>query len=297
MSESVGIIGLGVMGGAIAARLLDSQRRVVGFDIDLLRADALTLLGGEAARDVAELAKAADVILLSLPSTEAFAQVIGQLCRLSTAGLLVIDASTLSFEVKQSGRDALAAVGGVLLDCPLSGTGQQARHGDLVAYLSGDAAAVERAAPVIACFTRSIHRLGEFGQGTRMKLIANLLVAIHNVAAAEALLLAQRSGLDPALVLAAVGDGAGTSRMFEVRGPLMTDENFDEPTMRVEVFVKDLDLIASFAATSGTPTPLFSAATVIYQAAVAQGRGGQDTASVYGVLKRLSSPMDETSTE
>ena len=202
----------------------------------------------------------------------------------------MIEASTLPLETKIRGRDRLEPLGVALIDCPLSGTGQQARDGDLVAYVSGEAAAIDRATPVIAGFTRSQYQLGEFGNGTRMKLIANLLVAVHNVATAEALLLAQRAGLDLTTVLAAVGDGAGSSRMFEIRGPLMAADTYRPATISNRVFAKDLAIIDDFASALGSPTPLFAASTVVYRAAMAQGREDDDTAAVYAVLRQLSTP-------
>jgi 3-hydroxyisobutyrate dehydrogenase-like beta-hydroxyacid dehydrogenase len=136
--------------------------------------------------------------------------------------------------------------------------------------------------------TRAHYDVGEFGNGSKVKLVANLLVAVHNVAAAEALLLAERAGLDLGTVLAAVSDGAGTSRMFEVRGPQMVTADYADATMRVSVFGKDLQIVAAFAREYGSPVPLFSVASVFYQAALAQGRGEQDTASVHAVLRQLA---------
>jgi L-threonate 2-dehydrogenase len=170
----------------------------------------------------------------------------------------------------------------------MSGTGQQARDGDLVAYLSGDDEAKEKAKPVLAAFTRAQYDLGPFGRGTAMKLVANLLVAVHNAAAAEALLLAQRAGLDLADVLAAVGDGAGGSRMLQVRGPLMAAGRYSPATATVATMQKDNALIAAFADSVASPTPLFAATAVLYQAAVAQDRLQEDTACVFGVLQRLA---------
>ena len=283
----MGLVGLGIMGAAIAGQLLSSGFQVIGYDIDSSKCADLVRIGGRVASSVDDLARRVGCVVMSLATVEAFEQVVHELAEAAPRGLLAIDTSTLPLAVKQAGRAELDRVGAALLDAPLSGTGQQARTGDVVAYVSGDPGAVERALPVLAGFTRGQHQLGAFGNGIRMKLVANLLVAVHNVAAAEAILLARRSGLDAETVLTAVGDGAGTSRMFEVRGPLMVTEEFGEPTMRVDVFAKDLAIIAQLASDTGTPTPLFDAAEIIYATALIQGRGGQDTASVYGVLRDL----------
>ena len=239
----------------------------------------------------ADVARDADVVVTSLPSAGALLAVldgddgVGAAAR---AGLVIVETSTLGHDTKEDGRARAAAWGGTLLDCPMSGTGQQARDGDLIAYLSGEDVAKRRARPVLAGFTREQYDLGPFGRGTAMKLVANLLVAVHNAAAAEALLLAQRAGLDLQDVLAAVGDGAGGSRMLQVRGPLMAAGRYEPATATVATMLKDNALIAAFAASVASPTPLFSATTVLYQAAVAQDRLQQDTACVYGVLERLA---------
>jgi 3-hydroxyisobutyrate dehydrogenase-like beta-hydroxyacid dehydrogenase len=131
-----------------------------------------------------------------------------------------------------------------------------------------------------------LRELGPFGNGTRIKLIANLLVAVHNCAAAEALVLARRAGLDAGLVYEAIKGGAGSSRMFEVRGPMMVAETYQPATMKIDVFDKDLGLIAAFAKETGSPTPLFDAAATLYAEALAGGHGKDDSAAVHAVLAK-----------
>ena len=287
----VGFVGLGVMGSAMSGHLLAAGVPVLGFDVDPARRDQHAQRGGTACASPAEVARGADVVVTSLPSAAALLEVLDGADGLAAGarpGLVVVETSTLSPDTKQEGHDRARACGATLLDCPMSGTGQQARDGDLVAYLSGDDAAKERARPVLAGFTRAQYDVGPFGRGTAMKLVANLLVAVHNVAAAEALLLAQRAGLDLDLVLTAVGDGAGSSRMLQVRGPLMAAGRYAEATATVTTMQKDNALIAEFARGVASPTPLFSASSVVYQAAVAQDRLLEDTACVFGVLQRLA---------
>jgi putative dehydrogenase len=287
----VGLVGLGVMGSAMSGHLLAAGFPVVGFDVDDGRRAQHAERGGVVCGSPAEVAGAAEVVVTSLPNAAALLAVLDGERGLGSAarpGLVVIETSTLSPETKQEAHDRAGAFGATVLDCPMSGTGQQARDGDLVAYLSGDPAAKERALPVLAAFTRAQHDLGAFGRGTTMKLVANLLVAVHNAAAAEALLLAQRAGLDLETVLAAVGDGAGGSRMLQVRGPLMAAGQYAEATATVATMQKDNALIAAFAASVASPTPLFSTTAVLYQAAVAQDRLLEDTACVFGVLQRLA---------
>jgi 3-hydroxyisobutyrate dehydrogenase-like beta-hydroxyacid dehydrogenase len=288
----VGVVGLGVMGSAMSTHLLGAGFPVLGYDVDPARRAEHAARGGTVCRCPAEVAAGAEAVVTSLPSEAALLEVLdgaGGLHAGARPGLVVVETSTLSPEAKQAGHDRAAAWRATLLDCPMSGTGQQARDGDLVAYLSGDPAAKRKAGPVLAACTRAHHDLGAFGQGTMMKLVANLLVAVHNAAAAEALLLAQRSGLDLERVLDVVGDGAGASRMLAVRGRLMVAGRYDEPTATVATMRKDIALIAAFAGRVASPTPLFATAAVLYQAAVAQDRLAEDTACVFGVLQRLAS--------
>ena len=196
--------------------------------------------------------------------------------------------STLSLECKSANRDRLAAAGIPLLDCPISGTGAMAATGDIAVYASGDAASWKKCEPVFAGFSRAGHYLGEFGNGTRAKLISNLLVAVHNVAAAEAVLLGERCGMDLEQLCEVIASGGGTSRVFEVRSPMMVRDEYEPATMKLEVWQKDLDLIREFAEQHGVTTPLFSASTGLYQSAVADGRGKQDTAAVCSVLRGMA---------
>ena len=272
----------------MSANLVDQGVAVVGFDLDDTRVARLVELGGTAAPSPRQLAAEVDVVVLSLPSDDAFLAVTAAADGIPAGardGLIVVDTSTLSIESKLRGREALARRGAILLDCPLSGTGHQAVNRDVLVLASGDHAAVERCLPVFAGFARAHHYLGEFGNGSKMKFIANLLVAIHNVAAAEALNLARASGLDPGQTLEVISDSAGSSRMFEVRGPRMLDGDYASG-VRTTVFQKDLRLIGDFAAAHDVATPLLDASAQLYEAAAASGHADEDTAAVYEVLRQ-----------
>jgi len=285
---SIGLVGLGVMGSAIAGLLLRDGAAVRGYDIAAERMDRFRAAGGQAARSPADAAAGCAVVLTSLPSAAAFHEVVSGPQGLAAAGgpRLVVEMSTLSLADKVRGKQALGAVGACLVDAPLSGTGAQAVTGDLVAFVSADdPSARTAAAATLARFTRAQYDVGAFGNGSKFKYVANLLVAVHNVAAAEAIVLAERSGLDLALVLEAVADGAGSSRMLQVRGPLMAAGTYDDPSVRLAVFLKDLDLISEFAGAVGAPAPLLAASRRIYDEALAEGRSGQDTACVAEILR------------
>lgn len=286
--ETIGVIGLGAMGSAMAANLLEAGFTVVGYDIAGERVAEHAARGGLVAGAAREVGERAGLVITSLPSAAALHQVAAELHPVAPA--IVMETSTLSLADKERARDLLAARGATLLDTPLSGTSAQARERDVVVLASGEPDAVRRAAPVFEGFARAWHDLGPFGAGTKLKLVANLLVTIHNVAAAEALLLARRAGLDPAVALRVLTDGAGTSRMLEVRGKHMVTGEYEPAAMRVALYQKDIDLITELARTYRSPTPLLAASAQLYLAALAQGRGDQDTACVMAVLEQLTDP-------
>jgi L-threonate 2-dehydrogenase len=286
--QAVGIIGLGIMGGAIARNLVARGWQVVGFDIDAARCAEARANGVEIATDAAQVAARAEVIMLSLPNPAAVHSTVAEIIGAKTAKRIVVELSTLALADKINMHDALAAAGHVGLDCPLSGTGAQAQTGDLVVYASGDAAAIAKCRPVFADFARKTADLGAFGNGSKMKYVANHLVAIHNVATAEAMVLGMKAGLDPQTIIEVISAGAGNSRVFELRAPLMAESRYDPPTMRIATWKKDLDVIGAYAGELGVPLPVFDATLPIYTAAKSMGYGGQDTASVCAVLERMA---------
>ena len=290
MIDRIGLLGLGIMGSAVAPNLLRAGFSVVSFDPDPARREILHSAGGRSVESPIAVAQSADVIISLLPSAQALQDVIAGsdgLLASGQSGLILIESSTLSLEEKLA-ANAVGAPALMILDCPLSGTGAQALTKDLVVYASGDSSAIARCRSVFDGFARAHHDLGDFGNGTKMKLVANLLVAIHNVAAAEAMVLGMKSGLDPQTLYRVIADGAGGSRMFSVRGPQMVADHYEPATMKLDIWQKDMKIIAEFAAAMSVPTPLLKACAPIYSAAVEQGRGHQDTAAVCAVLADLA---------
>jgi L-threonate 2-dehydrogenase len=284
----VGIVGLGIMGGAFAQNLHAAGWRVIGYDVSAARRRALARTGIDIAADAGDLAAKAPTIIVSLPKAAALAATVAAIVKASVPRRVVIEASTFKLEDKAAAEAALRDAGHVLLDCPVSGTGIQAKTKDLVIYASGGGAEIKKLRPLFADFTRAVHDLGEFGNGSRMKYVANLLVAIHNVASAEALVLGMKAGLPPQLIYDQIRIGAGNSRVFELRAPMMVKGRYDEPTMKVSIWQKDMDVIGSFAQALGVPTPLFSATLPIYAAALSTGYGEQDTAATCAVLESMA---------
>ncbi len=289
MSEKVGMLGLGIMGLAMSRNLLAAGFEVLGYDVLDEKIKALEEMGGHGAGSVKEVGRASPTVVSVLPTVAALEEIGRELA----AGaihpeLVLIESSTMPLETKLAVRDALAKGGSEVLDCPLSGTGAQAVNKDLSVYASGDPNAYERCIPVFEGFARSHYYIGEYGMGSKMKFVANLLVAIHNISAAEAFVLGMKAGIAPEMILKVISDGAGTSRMFEVRGPLMVEGRYEPATMKVDVFQKDMMIITGFAAELKCPLPLLSAAAQVYTAAMAGGRAKQDTASVCAVLEEMA---------
>jgi len=285
-AKNVAVVGLGIMGSAIAQNLIAAGFTVRGYDTDAGKTAALATAGGAPCGSAGEAAQGCALALTSLPSIAALDATVESLLRAPQPGLVVAELSTFPIEAKVAARDRLAAAGMTMLDCPLSGTGAQARTRDLALYGSGDQAAYESCREVFAGFARVSHYLGEFGNGSRMKFVANLLVAVHNAAAAEAIVLGGKSGLDPDRILEVIGSGAGTSRIFELRGPMMAKGVYTPVTATMHVLQKDSAIIAAFARSLGVDTPMLAAAAPLYDEADAQGHGEEDVAAVHAVLAR-----------
>jgi len=287
----VGSIGLGIMGGAFARHLLSEGFSVTGFDIDPKRRAALKKLGGKPVATAAAVSAACPILVTSLPSLAAVdAAFFGKGGIVATAkrGTVLIEASTLPLAKKHEIRERCAAKGITVLDCPVSGTGAQAANRDIAIYASGERKAYDKAEAALKGFSRSVYYCGEFGNGSKLKYVANLLVTIHNLSTAEAMVLGLKSGLDLNLLYKVIKDGAGNSRMFEVRGPLMIKGDYSQATMKIDVYKKDIDIIEEFAADLHCPVPLFEASKPFYAAAHAQGRALEDTAAVCAVLEQMA---------
>jgi 3-hydroxyisobutyrate dehydrogenase-like beta-hydroxyacid dehydrogenase len=286
MDKTVGMIGLGIMGGAISRNLIERGWRVIGYDTDAARCAELGADNVEIAGDVAQVVRGAPIIMTSLPSPAAVAAVARGIADSGQPSRIAVELSTLAIADKLRFEAILEKAGHIALDCPLSGTGAQAKVRDLIVYASGDSQAIAQCQNLFADFAKQSADLGRFGNGSRMKFIANHLVAIHNVATAEAMVLADRAGLDPKMVIEMVGPGAGGSRMFQMRAPMMAKGVYEPATMKVSIWRKDMAVIAEFADEVGCATPLFTLTQPVYAEAMAMGLGDQDTASVFEVLKK-----------
>jgi len=287
--KNVGMIGLGIMGSAMSKNLVAAGFTVTGYDISSRAVDAFKALGGTAVASVADVGKAANILITSLPSAKALSGVVEELCTLPRGDRVLAETSTFTLEDKLAAQAKLTEAGIPMLDCPLSGSGSQAQVRDVLVYGSGERAHYDRCLPAFQGFSRAPHYLGPFGNGSKMKYVANLMVAVHTVVAGEAFTLARKAGLDPAQMFAVVSDGAAGSRALDVRGEmLISDTYLPIRTMPLELWRKDMRVIADFANSLACPTPMFSAAVPLFNAAVASGLGNQDTAAVATVIEMMA---------
>jgi L-threonate 2-dehydrogenase len=206
---------------------------VVGFDLDPARYAELGRMNGKVAADVNQVARDTLIIITSLPTPAAVERVAHEIAESRQSTRIVIELSTLSLADKRCFEAILSQAGHIALDCPLSGTGAQAKLRDLVVYASGDSKAIASCTDLFADFAKQSADLGTFG-----KFVANHLVAINNVATAEAMLLAECAGLDPRKVIDVVDPGAGGSRMFRMRAPMMAEGRYEPATMKVSIWKK-----------------------------------------------------------
>jgi L-threonate 2-dehydrogenase len=244
--------------------------------------------GVKIAHDVKALAAEAETIITSLPKPAALEATVKAIITAGIDPRVIVEASTFAIDDKLKAERALRKAGHVMLDCPVSGTGAQAQVKDLLVYASGERKAIRQLRPLFAGFARAVHDLGAFGNGSRMKYVANLLVAINNVASAEAMVLGLKAGLDAQTVFEMVRSGAANSRVFELRAPMMVRDRYDGATMKISVWQKDMAVIGEFARALGCPTPMFDATVPVYDKAMRSGHAEHDTAAVCAVLENMA---------
>ena len=283
---TVGVIGLGIMGGAFARNLAAAGWRVVGYDISAARRREARGAGVEIADSAADVAAKVPTIITSLPKPQALMDVARAIAAAKVKAKTIVEMSTFTISDKEKAEKVFARAGHTMLDCPVSGTGAQAKARDLVFYASGDTKTIRRLKPMFEAFGRTVYDVGAFGNGSKMKYVANLLVAINNVASAEAMVLGLKAGLDAQTLFEMVKSGAGNSRVFELRAPMMVKNRYDDVTMKISVWQKDMAVIGEFAKDIGVPTPMFDASVPIYRQAMKSGHAEHDTAAVCAVLEK-----------
>ncbi len=277
---TMGMVGLGLLGHALASRLRAAGHAVIGYDVAPERRDALVALGGIVAADAGDVAKRSEAVCTVLPSLAAVEEVITAL----DGARVIIQMSTISPGLTERLARLAAGRGQAFLDCPVSGTAGMVARGDGIIFVGGERDLYDRWRPVLeAMLPRAVH-VGRAGQAMTLKLVANLLVGVHSAAAAEALAMARRAGLDMDVAFDVLASGAGSSRMLEVRGPMMLRDDFPAQ-MKLDLFMKDLHLIQDAAREVGASTPLTDVAERLYAAVQDSGHGGEDLAAVVKALE------------
>ena len=280
--KTVGILGLGNIGRAVADNLV-----AAGFEVVAVRRPS-TQDFRRLADSPAELVRKCDVVVVALASEEAMrAAYLGPdgLVASAGAGSIVIDMGTFPVTLKRELADALAAKGTAMLDCPVSGTPPVVRSRQAVLFVSGDARVIERCRPVLEAITPKLRAVGPFGAGMALKWAANLLVTINTFATAQAMLLGTRSGIDPQVLVEALGTSFAGSPVFNARAPMMAEGRYRPAPGPAHVFLKDLRYIQAECQRLGIPAPLIGPTLEWYAKLLEIGRGADEAAAIYELLK------------
>ncbi len=287
MSITVGIVGLGKMGLPLAARLIEKGFPVIGYRRHSM--DDFVALGGTAATSSKDVAQRSDIVLTCLPHDKALLEVVGDENGIIAGmhpGLIVVEISMLTLQAKGQAREQIERAGGRMLDCPISGTPAMIAPGRTVFFGSGNKDAFEQARPVFDAITGNTFYLGEFGAGSKMKCVANLLVAVHNLAAAEAMVLSAKAGLDPEMVMKVINPSIAGSATFASRAPMMAERRYDPPLGSISQVKEFILIIRELTENVGTVTPLLDVAERYYEGAVDAGHGDRDIAAMYAFLSK-----------
>ncbi|WP_394839065.1 NAD(P)-dependent oxidoreductase [Pendulispora rubella] len=282
----LGFIGLGNVGEPMAANLLAKDFDVLGYDI---RANAnFVARGGRAVAQVAHVA-AAPVIIQSLPTVAALEATIEALLPVLRPRQVIIEISSYPLAAKRAAAERVAERGAILLDCEISGLPPQVAERKAVIFKSGDARAVDELHGVFEAMAEQHFYLGEFGAATKMKLIANTMVCVHNLMAAEALTLGARAGLDPRRMVEVLVPSAAGSATFANKAPLMLARSFRPGRGPFRHMFGYLARAREMARECGASTPLLHAASEVYRRAESEGRHEEDIAAVLEIVEAYDS--------
>ena len=285
---NVGIIGLGVMGGAFATHLIKRNFKVFGVEPNKKNAKNFINRDGEILKDINELFIKCDFIITSLPSVKSYKEVLKAILKETKFRVkkTIIDMNTISISDKLNFKDHVKPLNIDLIDCPVSGTGAQAKIADISVFASGRKLIVNKSMNILKAFSKEVIYVGKFGNGMKLKVLANLLVTIHNTAAAEALHLGELAGLSKKMIYETLVNSAATSTMLEKRMPLMMKRKYNPPTASFNIFMKDINIIRNFISDKKTSLPTFEASSLIYDIASTQLSDKIDTAAVYEIIKK-----------
>jgi 3-hydroxyisobutyrate dehydrogenase len=296
--ETIGFIGVGKIGLAISENLIKSGRRVVGYRRSSLA--EFEKIGGVPAQSAAEVGAQAEIVFSCLPSTEALDDVVQGprgLVHTARPGQIVVELGSHPLPDKQRQIAPLAQRGATFIDGEVSGTPGMVSAKKAVIYLAGDAAACKKVEPVVVGFADSCLYFGEFGAASRVKLVNNLLVAIHIAATAEAMALGLKAGVDVPLMIKAIATGSGGSTQFGIRAPWMAERRFLPAQGTVPALQHYFPMIGDFAGSVGVATPLLDCAAGLYERFIALGFAEFDGAKMVDVIASLRRSKGNLKTE
>jgi 3-hydroxyisobutyrate dehydrogenase-like beta-hydroxyacid dehydrogenase len=286
--ETVGLIGVGKIGLPVGENLIKSGYRVVGYRRSSL-AD-FEKLGGVAGRSSADVGAQADIVFSCLPSSEALEDVVqgpNGLIKSARPGQIIVELGSYPVPDKERHVAPLASKGAVFLDGEVSGTPGMVSARKAVIYLAGDKEACAKAERYVGGFADTCLYFGPFGAASRVKLVNNLLVAVHIAAAAEAMALGLKAGVDVDLMIKAIAGGSGGSTQFGIRAPWMAQRRFLPPQGTAPALQHYFDMIDEFADSVGVATPMLDRAVELYDKFMAMGLGEKDVAAMVDVIGAL----------
>lgn len=288
-TQTVGLIAPGKIGLPFAANLVADGHTVWGYRRGSL--SEFEAIGGRPARSPREVAEKAGIVVTCVSSADALDDVISGPNGLLAAGrpdLLVVDIGAMALGRKLAARARLRTAGIEMLDAPVSGTPQMVAGRKGVVFASGEQPAYERVRSLLTALGTTVVYAGAFGAGSKLKFVANTLVAVHTAVAAEAMAMAKAVGLDPKLVLDTITPSAATSTMFNIRAPMMAEGRSRPVNGTVAGLVDVMDAILATANDAGAAMPLLNTAKSLYERACDHGYGEEDIAVMVKVLESLA---------
>jgi len=288
MAGKIGLVGLGLVGAAMAERLLGEGFKVVGFDVDSARCEQLEKLGGQAPGSAAEVGEQAERVVLSLPDTNVVVKVVegpAGILEAATPPRYIIDTTTGDPDETAAMAQRLAGRGIGFLDGPFSGSSQQLRNRDVVFMVGGDKAAFDDCKDIFRALGEKIFYLGASGSGSKAKLAGNLILGLHRLALAEGLVFASGLGLEPQGFLELLKVTPAYSAVMDVKGKKMLDGDFT-PQARLAQHHKDVSIILKYAQKLGQDLPLSKTHSDVLEKAIEAGDGGLDNSAVIREIER-----------
>ena len=282
LNNKIGIVGLGVLGSAIAECFIKKNINIFGFDISDQFYKKLDKSYFSKTDDLDQIYSECDIVLTCLPSEESLLEVTKEI----SSKVLIIETSTLPLDCKKKVRDQLNNSNCKIVDAPLSGNRLAALEGNLSAYLSGNKNEKIIAKKVLDLFCQKVTDVGDFGNGIVIKLIGNILNLVHNAVSAEVLTLGMKVGLKPEIIFEAISGTFSSSGVFENRGKLMVDQDFEKEGMNFSTPMKDSKFITELSRTNLVALPIYQVALQYYYSAVANGLGDKDASSVIKIIEK-----------